>query len=115
MLKRETVKMRNMLGVLLSPIRALVAKDHKLFRSGLRGLLEAGCFDVVAESRGGLSGSDCCVTAGQVLFDSGFETDDARVVREIRSPGKVSRPRQFGLTPSKVKAITFVVAEFAAS
>lgn len=69
-----------------SPIRVLVANGHTLFRGALRGLLEAGGFDVVGETSDGNSVAVMAQQTGAdvILLDMAMPRQNAiGVLREL--------------------------------
>ena len=70
----------------LSPIRVLVANSHTLLREALRGLLDAGGFDVVGETADGKSVAALAEQTGAdiILLDMAISRENAiEILREL--------------------------------
>jgi DNA-binding NarL/FixJ family response regulator len=84
--KRVKLSMATLPKASLSPARVLVANSHTLLREALRGLLEAGGFDVVGETADGKSVAALAEQTGAdiILLDMAISRGNAiEILREL--------------------------------
>ena len=84
--KRAKLSMATLPKVSLFPIRVLVVNSHTLLREALRGLLEAGGFDVVCETADGKSVAALAEQTGAdiILLDTAISRENAiEILREL--------------------------------
>jgi len=89
--------------MLPSPIRVLVANSHTLFREALRGLLEAGGFDVVGETADGESVVSLARQTGPdvILLDMAMPQGNAiEILRKLSAAHIPGRTLLYRLTGS---------------
>jgi DNA-binding NarL/FixJ family response regulator len=75
----------------MGPLRVRLAVDHAIVRRGLRGLLEAAGFAVVAEVADGLKAVRLCTSSRPTRWSSRSACRDLSGIEVARAP-KLERP-----------------------
>lgn len=91
-----------------SPIRIFVANSHTLFREALRGLLEAGGFDVVGETADGKSVAALAKKTGAdvILLDASMSRQNVMdTLRELAQAGVSARTLLLSASAEKEEVV----------